>query len=190
MSSSDSTPFTPPKRRKPVGGFTLESYATLRYDSRGTADTEFGCVISMKGSHSLGQMLLAICTSEYLYYRRTVAPPIDFAIVLSAELCYSAFDRASDYQPIMAPSNSLLTRLKNTLKRITSWRPTKNKAVPEQSRALPDKTSVPEQPQAAPQQPIIHQDQTPVRAASTMPTLQIALKNNSTSNQIFAYVSE
>ena len=100
------------------------------------------------------------------------------------------FERESDYQPIMAPSNSLLARLKNALKRITAWRPTKKKAVPEQPRPLPDKTSVPEQPQAAPQQPIIHQDQTPVRAASTMPTLQIALKNNSTSNQIYAYVSK
>jgi len=74
------------------------------------------------------------------------------------------------------------------LKRITAWRPTKTKSVPEQPRALPDKTSVPKQPQAAPQQPIIHQDQT-VKAASTMPTLQIALKNNSTSNQVYAYVS-
>jgi hypothetical protein len=97
----------------------------------------------------------------------------------------------SDYQPIMAPSTSLLARLKNTLKHITAWRPNnKKKAVPEQPRDLPDKTSVPEQPQAAPRQAIIHQDQTPVTAASTMPTLQIALKNNSTSNQVYAYVSE
>jgi hypothetical protein len=91
----------------------------------------------------------------------------------------------------MAPSNSLLARLKSTLKRITAWRPNKKKTTaPVQPRALPDKSPVPEQPQAALQQPIIHQDQTPVRAASTMPTLQIALKNNSTSNQVYAYVSE
>ena len=90
----------------------------------------------------------------------------------------------------MAPSNSLLARLKNTLKRITAWRPNKKKAASEQPRALPDKTSVPTQPQAALQQPIIHQDETPVKAASTMPTLQIALKNNSTSNQVYAYISE
>lgn len=90
----------------------------------------------------------------------------------------------------MALSNAFLTRIKNTLKRITAWRPTKKKAIPEQPRALPDKTSVPEQPQAAPQQPIVHQDQTPVRAASTMPTLQVALKNNSSSNQVYAYVSK
>lgn len=109
--------------------------------------------------------------------------------MLSTELV-TRLERESDYHPIMAPSNSLLARLKNTLKRITAWRPTKKKSVPEQPRALPDKTPVPEQPQAAPQQPIIHQDQTPVRAASTMPTLQIALKNNSTSNQVYAYVSE
>ena len=111
--------------------------------------------------------------------------------MLSTELA-TRLERESDYQPIMAPSNSLLARLKKTLKRITAWRPTKKKSVPEQPRALPDKTPVPEQPQAAPQQPIIHQnqDQTPVRAASTMPTLQIALKNNSTSNQVYAYVSE
>ena len=109
--------------------------------------------------------------------------------MLSTELA-TRLERESDYQPIMAPSNSLLARLKKTLKRITAWRPTKKKSVPEQPRALPDKTPVPEQPQAALQQPIIHQDQTPVRAASTMPTLQIALKNNSTSNQVYAYVSE
>jgi hypothetical protein len=90
----------------------------------------------------------------------------------------------------MAPSNSLLARLKSTLKRITAWRPNKKKTASAQPRALPDKSSVPEQLQADSQQPIVHQDQTPVRAASTMPTLQIALKNNSTSNQVYAYVSE
>jgi len=91
----------------------------------------------------------------------------------------------------MAPSTSFSARIKSTLRRITAWRPIK-KAVPEQPRALPDKTSVsvPEQPQAAPRQPIIHQDPSSVTAASTMPTLQIALKNNSTSSQMYAYISE
>jgi hypothetical protein len=88
----------------------------------------------------------------------------------------------------MAPSNLFLAHIKDTLKRIAAWRPTK-KAVPEQKRALQDKVSVPEQPQAAPRQPITHQDPSSVTAASTMPTLRIALKNNSTSSQIYAYIS-
>lgn len=89
----------------------------------------------------------------------------------------------------MAPSNSLSTRLKNAFKRVTTWRPRK-KATPEKSSANPDKASVPEQPQAATQKPIIHQDQSSVAPASTMPTLQIALTNNTASTQVYAYISE
>jgi hypothetical protein len=89
----------------------------------------------------------------------------------------------------MAPSRSLLARFKKALKRTQAWRPN-SKAIPEQSSVLPNKVSVPEQPQAAKQQPIIHQEQSSVAAASTMPILQIALTNNTTSNQVFAYISE
>lgn len=91
----------------------------------------------------------------------------------------------------MAPSRPLLARLKKALKRVQTWRPGQ-KAVPEQTSAPPTNTkaSVPEQPQAATRQPIIHQDQAPIAAASTMPTLQIALQNNTTSNQVYAYISE
>jgi hypothetical protein len=89
----------------------------------------------------------------------------------------------------MATSYPLLARLKSAIKRVHTWRPTK-KAVPEQSSVSPNRVSVPEQPQAATRQPIIHQEESSVAAASTMPTLQIALKNNSTSDQVYAYVSE
>jgi hypothetical protein len=89
----------------------------------------------------------------------------------------------------MAPSKSLLVRFKNALKRTQAWRPN-SKAVPKQASVIPNKVSIPEQPQAAKQQPIIHQDQPSVATANTMPTLQIALTNNTTSDQVFAYISK
>lgn len=91
----------------------------------------------------------------------------------------------------MAPSNSLWARLKNAVKRVTTWRPSSKKvAAPKQPSAAPDKASVPEQPQAATQKPIVHQDQSSVAPASTMPTLQIALTNNTAADQVYAYISE
>lgn len=92
----------------------------------------------------------------------------------------------------MAPSNSLWTRLKNAVKRVTTWRPSSKKvAAPnKEPNATPDKASVPEQPQAATQKPIVHQDQSSVAPATTMPTLQIALTNNTAADQVYAYISE
>lgn len=89
----------------------------------------------------------------------------------------------------MAPSNSLWTRLKNAVKRVATWSPSK-KTAPEKSSAKPDKASEPEQPQPATQKPIVHQDQSSVAPASTMPTLQIALTNNTASSQVYAYISK
>lgn len=89
----------------------------------------------------------------------------------------------------MAPSTSILDRAKKLLKRIPTWRPKKNTAAKQQA-TLPNKASLPEQPLAAIQKPIIHQDRSAVKAASTMPTLQIALENQTSSTQVYAYISE
>lgn len=89
----------------------------------------------------------------------------------------------------MAPSDSIADRLKKLFKRIPTWRH-KKETIPSQPAALPNKASPPEQPQAATRQPIIHQDKSSVKAASTMPTLQIALQNQSTSTEVYAYISE
>ena len=141
-------------------------------------------MISTKECHSPGRIPLY---HRYICYSRTVASNMYSALYFPNNLLLGPERKRQAL--IMAPSNAFMARIKNTLKRIAAWRPTK-KAVPEQPRALPEKASVPEQPQAAPRRPVIHQDPSSITAASTMPTLQIALKNNSTSSQIYAYISE
>lgn len=92
----------------------------------------------------------------------------------------------------MATSNPLVARLKKLIKRIPIARNKKATAPkqPAATPAIPTEVAAPEQPQAVVrQQPIIHQDSS-VAAASTMPTLQIALQNQTTSNEVYAYISE
>jgi hypothetical protein len=93
----------------------------------------------------------------------------------------------------MATSNPLLARLKKLIKRIPIAR-NKKAATPKQPAAtptIPTQVTAPEQPkEVVQQQPIIHQDSSSVVAASTMPTLQIALQNQTTSNEVYAYISE
>ena len=93
----------------------------------------------------------------------------------------------------MATSISLLARLKKLIKRIPIAR-NKKAATPKQPAFTPDnptEVAAPEQPQeVVRQQPIIHQDSSTVAVASTMPTLQIALQNQTTSNEVYAYISE
>jgi hypothetical protein len=94
----------------------------------------------------------------------------------------------------MATSNPILARLKKLIKRIPIAR-NKKATAPKQAAAatptIPTKVAAPEQPQeVVRQQPIIHQDSSSVAVASTMPTLQIALQNQTTSNEVYAYISE
>lgn len=89
----------------------------------------------------------------------------------------------------MAPSQSVWSRIRGMVKRITSRRRTKSSTT-EQPAALPNKASSPEEPQAASQQPNKPQGQSEVRAATTMPTLQIALQNQTSSSQVYAYISK
>jgi len=94
----------------------------------------------------------------------------------------------------MATSNPLLARLRKLIKRIPIAR-NKKATVPREPAAaaptIPTKVAAPEQPQeVVRQQPIIHQDSSSVAVASTMPTLQIALQNQTASNEIYAYISK
>jgi hypothetical protein len=93
----------------------------------------------------------------------------------------------------MATSNPLLARLKKLIKRIPIARNKKASAPkqPATTPTIPTEVAAPEQPQEVfRQQPIVHQDSSSVVAASTMPTLQIALQNQTTSNEVYAYISE
>ena len=94
----------------------------------------------------------------------------------------------------MATSNPLLARLRKLIKRIPIAR-NKKATVPKEPAAaaptIPTKVAAPEQPQeVVRQQPIIHQDSSSVAVASTMPTLQIALQNQTASNEIYDYISK
>lgn len=88
----------------------------------------------------------------------------------------------------MAPSQSVWSRIRGMVNRITSRRRTKS-SITKQPAALANKASSPEAPQAASQQPNKPQDQSEVRAATTMPTLQIALQNQTSSSQVYAYIT-
>lgn len=93
----------------------------------------------------------------------------------------------------MATSNPILARLKKLIKRIPIAR-NKKSAAPKQPAAtptIPTEVAAPEQPQEVVRQhPIVHQDSSSVVAESTMPTLQIALQNQTTSNEVYAYISK
>ena len=98
----------------------------------------------------------------------------------------------------MATSTPLLARLKKLIKRIPIAR-NKKAATPKEPVVTPaiptevaaPQVAAPEQPQEVfRQQPIVHQDSSSVVAESTMPTLQIALQNQTTSNEVYAYISK
>ena len=93
----------------------------------------------------------------------------------------------------MATSNPLLARLRKLIKRIPIARNKKATAPKEPAAAptIPTKVAAPEEPQeVVRQQPIINQDSPSVAIASTMPTLQIALQNQTSSSEVYAYISE
>jgi hypothetical protein len=153
-----------------------------RYRLRTTADTRNGCVMPK---------MTITCLTEDLplhWVRYDIVATLPPSNLFCCLLCFPNSLLIWTRKLIMAPSKSLLVRFKNALRRTQAWRPN-SKAVPNQASAIPTKVSIPEQPQAAKQQPIIHQDQSSVAATSTMPTLQIALTNNTTSDQAFAYIS-
>lgn len=89
----------------------------------------------------------------------------------------------------MAPSNSIVSRIRKLFKRVPTWFQRRTKA-PGDSAQPSNKVSLPEQPKAAPQQPTEPQDNSSAAKASTMPTLQIALQNQTTSGDVFAYISK
>jgi len=106
----------------------------------------------------------------------------------------SSFPKTAGYRLLtMATSIPLLARLKKLLKRMPIAR-NKKAAAPKEpvvTPAIPTEVAAPEQPQeVVRQQPIIHQDSSSVAVASTMPTLQIALQNQTASNEVYAYISE
>lgn len=88
----------------------------------------------------------------------------------------------------MAPSNAIIERIKKSFKRVPTW--FRKKTTPGKSAAPSNKVSLPEQPKEELQQPTKPQDKSSVAKASTMPTLQIALQNQTTSGDVYAYISK
>lgn len=89
----------------------------------------------------------------------------------------------------MAPATSVLDRVKKLLKRGQTWLRKRTTAVT-QPAAPSNKASLPEQPKEAPQQPNKPQDKSSAAKANTMPTLQIALQNQTNSPDVYAYISK